>query len=71
MSFVADIQAVEARVVAAGHNVTRLCREAQIARTTWQRWKAGETSPTFRTWDQILKAADALCASVADEKGAA
>ena len=37
---------IETRAVAAGLNVTELCRRADIARSTFTRWKKGQPPST-------------------------
>ena len=65
------IEKIEARLSTAGKNVEDLCREAEIARSTWTRWKSGATSPTVRTLDAVEIACDALCSGGAADVEAA
>lgn len=37
----------------AGKTVAELCREAEVARSTFDRWVRGETEPTLRTIRKI------------------
>ena len=47
-----------------GHSVAELCRRAEIAETTWQRWKKGPADggyePRGKTWRAALAAYDEL-----------
>lgn len=47
------ISRTEATARSAGVSVDNLCKSAGISRATWQRWKAGTVSPTFRKWQQV------------------
>jgi transposase-like protein len=39
MALVEDMLAIEARLDASGRTVADLCREAGLARSTWDRWR--------------------------------
>ena len=43
----------ERRAKVCGVTVDELCSQAGIARSTWQRWKSGETAPNTRTWERV------------------
>lgn len=47
------ITKAEARATAAGLTVQQLCEKSGVHRATWQRWKAGKSSPTMGTWDDV------------------
>jgi len=51
-----DIPKMEAALAARGISVSAMCRKASVAETTWGRWKRGEVSPTFKTWDAVSTA---------------
>lgn len=53
----ADVEAVARRV---GLTVTGLCREAGVDRGVLHRWKAGKGTPTIRTLNRLLEAAEAV-----------
>lgn len=55
-----EIDAIESRVRAKGRTVRDLCIEAGVARSTWDRWRRGETEPNMKTLRQVRAAADAL-----------
>lgn len=39
---------IEKRAAAAGISINELCRRVPIARSTFTRWKSGETEPQLR-----------------------
>lgn len=51
-----DIPEMEATLAAHGVSISAMCRKASVAETTWGRWKRGEVSPTFKTWDAVALA---------------
>lgn len=51
-----DLEEIEAALRQRGTSVSRLCREAAIARSTWDRWKRGETAPNTKTWETVRSA---------------
>jgi hypothetical protein len=57
MRFAREILNIEDELVALGlprHNIaTVLCKRAKFDRTTWQRWRLGETAPTHLNWLKI------------------
>lgn len=55
-----NIGDMEAALSARGIPVAELCRRAEIAQTTWGRWKGGKVSPTFKTWDTVSAVYHAL-----------
>ena len=55
-----DMIAIEARLRCAGLTVSRLCAEAEIARSTWDRWRRGDTEPNLKTWREVVAAADRI-----------
>lgn len=64
--FRTQIDAIEKRLADAGSNVSRLCDVAGIARSTWTRWKTGETMPNMATW-KVVEAAVAEIVSKSRE----
>lgn len=46
-------QDVEAKARAAGLSITDVCKRADIAQSTFSRWKAGKTSPTLTIYQRI------------------
>lgn len=55
-----NIEEAEARLKAAGKTSADLCREANIAQTTWWRWKTGAFFPSFRKSREIGEVLDRL-----------
>src|SRR5262245_1533736 len=59
MSFSREIQQIEDDLVALGlkrHNIaTAICSRAGLDRTTWQRWRLGETEPTLAHWRLVTQ----------------
>jgi transcriptional regulator with XRE-family HTH domain len=49
---------IEQLAAKAGKSMLQVCREAEIAPSTWARWKAGETSPTLNNYMRIAKAVE-------------
>jgi predicted transcriptional regulator len=47
---------IELAAAEAGINVMELCRRANIAHTTFYRWKAGKTRPGIDVYERILDA---------------
>lgn len=41
----------------AGTSVAGLCRRANVNRATVDLWRTGKTSPSFRTWERLERAA--------------
>lgn len=60
MSVCAELFLIEGRLGAADISVARLCREAGIARSTWDRWRSERTEPNVRTWRAVTVAVDRL-----------
>lgn len=54
------IRVLEERLRASGIRVDDLCSRAGVNRGTWQRWKAGKTTPHMANWDRVLKTVAAL-----------
>lgn len=57
-----DMTGIEGRLKDRGLTVADLCRAAEIARSTWDRWRRGETEPNLKTWREVVVAADRLAA---------
>jgi hypothetical protein len=55
-----QIIAIEGRLRERGVSVARLCRSAEIAQTTWVRWKTG-TPARNSNWARIEEAVATLC----------
>lgn len=53
MSVSSKIEKIETRLKEAGLPVSRICEQAGIARSTWDRWRSGATSPNMSTWAQV------------------
>ncbi len=66
MQIQTEVAKIEGRLSAAGFNVAQLCERAKIARSTWQRWKRGDTAPNFATWMTVQAACDGLCSPKED-----
>jgi transcriptional regulator with XRE-family HTH domain len=56
----------------AGTTIAAICRDAGIARSTFSRWKAGQTSPSLAVYARIRDAAlrHAAAAGCAPERAA-
>lgn len=65
-----NIQLMEAELSRRGISISALCRKAEVASTTWGRWKRGEVSPTFKTWGSVAAAYDQLIASKSPDRAA-
>jgi len=50
---------IEARAKSAGLSLGELCRRADIAMSTFYRWRSGETSPTLDVYRRLVEAATA------------
>lgn len=61
MALKGKIEKIESRLKAAGRQVSDLCEEAGIARSTWTRWKYEKVSPNMTTWLDVERAVNALC----------
>jgi predicted transcriptional regulator len=53
MDALETVNQLEARAHALGLGTAELCKLAGIAPSTFNRWKAGETSPTFATISKV------------------
>jgi len=60
MELQAEQTQIEAQLRERGLSVGDLCKRADIARSTWDRWKRGETEPNIKTWRAVTGAFDAL-----------
>lgn len=49
---------VERMAQASGKSVSEICRIAEIAPSTFSRWKAGKTEPTLSVYRRIVAALD-------------
>lgn len=64
MSVTDIILDIEARLRPTGASVARICREADIDRSTWHRWKAGGDVPRGSTWEKVRGALEGRIGSV-------
>lgn len=71
MALTDEMDLIETRLKAAGHTVTKLCETAGLARSTWDRWRRGETEPNFKSWRLAKEAADMLLRSNSGNEEAA
>lgn len=57
------MQIAEIEAVLAGRkiSVAQLCRRADLAPTTWLRWKTDRCAPSRAAWARIERAFAALC----------
>jgi predicted transcriptional regulator len=37
-------------------SVNSVCRRANVDRSTWHRWKNGDTEPNVKTWRRVVRA---------------
>jgi transcriptional regulator with XRE-family HTH domain len=49
---------IEARAHAAGITLREVCKRAEIALSTFYRWKAGKTAPTLTVYSRICAATE-------------
>jgi len=49
------IREIEATLRPEGVSVARVCREAELDRTIWHRWKMGESLPRRSSWQAVRK----------------
>ena len=61
-----SIPEMEAKLASCGVSVSEMCRQADVAETTWGRWKRREVSPTFRRWDSVVDTFKRLTAAPTD-----
>ena len=47
---------IERRARDAGASIAAICRAADVAHTTFGRWKRGETKPTLGVYERICQA---------------
>lgn len=57
MDIPAEARALEARIKDAGLRIQPILEEAEVARSTWTRWKAGSFKPRLDTWNKVNAAA--------------
>lgn len=50
---------LETRAKAAGLNITKVCEQANVARSTFTRWKRGDTAPNLATYNKLVEIIDA------------
>lgn len=62
MVAIGDFEAVERMLQDAEISIDRFCVEVPMARSTWQRWKAEQTSPSLRQWQKVQRVLQALIA---------
>ena len=60
MDVVAETNALEQRLRAAGVPVATMLRQAKVNSAQWQRWKGGTQVPLVTTWQRIAEAVDAM-----------
>lgn len=65
-----DIATVERRAAAAGISMAAVLRRAELAPTTWVRWKNRDMKPQGKNWRRVLVAIAALEAEVKKEMAA-
>lgn len=49
-----EIGAIERSLKTAGVSVDTFCARVGVNRSTWQRWKAGNNSPSIKTWGVVM-----------------
>lgn len=47
---------IEARAKAAGFSIADVCKKADIALSTFYRWKAGKTEPGIGVYQRLIEA---------------
>lgn len=58
---VEQIEAMELALSRQGISVAQLCRQADVAQTTWVRWKSQATSPSPKAWSKVITVFNLLC----------
>lgn len=56
MTIAQSISEMEQELKEAGKTASDLCVEAGIARSTYDRWKTGQTAPNMKTWSAVTDA---------------
>ncbi len=59
MSKTLPADAIERRARAAGLSLNELCRKAEIARSTFTRWKAGDNGLRVDSYDRLIDVIEA------------
>jgi len=60
-----SIAQIEQAARAAGLSVDQFCERAEVDRATWQRWKAGTTTPRLDKWMRVQSVAASLPSAAA------
>ena len=68
--FIQNVEKMESDIAGAGKTVAEFCRLAGIARSTWDRWKSGKTTPNMSTWDTVTEKLTGFLASSPEEDAA-
>lgn len=50
------IAQIERHLRKARVSVNSVCRRADVDRSTWTRWKNGDTEPNTKTWRKVVEA---------------
>lgn len=64
MSTTEEILALEKAARTAGFRVADILRASGVDRSTWTRWRNGDTSPRLDNWKAVNKAVAELIAGV-------
>jgi len=57
---VGNLQEIEAQAREAGFSMGEVLAQANVAQTTWARWRHGHNAPNLRTWQRIESALSEL-----------
>lgn len=55
---------IEDRLRVAGVSVARVCRLAELDRSAWHRWKAGDAPPSGRKWTAVRAVLEPIIGAV-------
>jgi hypothetical protein len=55
------IKEIEMQLLSRKISVSQLCRRADLAQTTWVRWKKAEYPPSVKAWARVEAAFAAIC----------
>ncbi len=69
MTVESQIRTMESKLQEAGETVGDLCLRADVARSTWVRWKNGQRQPNMGTWVKVIQAFDELVSSPTNNAG--
>lgn len=66
MALTDELAEIEVQVKGRGLTIGQFCKRAEIARSTWDRWKRGETEPNTKTLRTVKSTLAALSGEVSE-----